>query len=117
MKILPRTVPAGEVVERTNDANKILRRHVEISIERETFTVVHQPGSSFAGLCKECGHAVLMLSADMAAATSGATPREIYRGIDAGKLHFYELSTGKVFLCSVSLKSLREPEALRKPRP
>jgi hypothetical protein len=82
-------------------------RRTELRIEREQFTVHYQPGTSYSGRCPQCGREVLMLTAEAAAVTVGATRREVYRWVEQEALHFQEATTGEVFLCSVSLQRLR----------
>jgi len=82
-------------------------RRTELRIEREQFTVHYQPGTSYSGRCPQCGLEVLMLTAEAAAVTVGASRREVYRWVEQDALHFQEATTGEVFLCSVSLERLR----------
>jgi hypothetical protein len=101
-------VPAGQVAAKENDQPARIHRRVEITYEREVVSVHHQPAASFIGPCINCGHEVLKITAELAAATCAATPREIYRWLDEQKLHFEESPTGQVFVCSESLKSLTQ---------
>ena len=82
-------------------------RRTEVSIEREQLTIHYQPGVSYIGTCPQCGHDVLMLTAEAAAVTVGATRREVYRWLDQEAIHFKETAVGEVFLCSVSLLLIR----------
>ena len=109
MKILPRTLSAAEPLAKSIDANRTIHRSVEITIEREFLAVTSQPGSSFVALCPTCRADVLMLTAEAAALAAAVSPREIYRWLETGKLHFQELPTGKVFICSQSLKAFERP--------
>ncbi len=91
-------------------------RRTELRVEREQFTVHYQPGASYSGRCSRCGREVVMLTAEAAAVTVGATRREVYRWVEQDALHFLETATGEVFLCSVSLERLRRgPGAYQKP--
>jgi hypothetical protein len=105
-------VPAGQVVAKQSEEPVRVHRRVEITVEREVVSVIHQPASSFRGYCTTCGHDVLKFTAELAAATCAATPREIYRWIDEKKLHFEESPTGQVFICSESLKALTLPNKI-----
>jgi hypothetical protein len=98
-------VSAGQAAGKVDQEPTLIHRRVEITVEREVISVFHQ-SSSFAGLCVQCGRDVLKLTPESAAAASGITPREIYRWIDEQKLHFDELPTGQVFVCSESLGAL-----------
>jgi hypothetical protein len=84
---------------------KVMRRRVEITVEREVLSVVYQPAAGIVGRCEQCGRDVLLLSPQAAAATRGVSPREIYRWLDEKELHFQELESGTIFLCSESLKT------------
>jgi hypothetical protein len=78
-------------------------RRIDLTVEREVLTVHYQPGTCYLGLCPQCGREVLMLTAEAASVTVGATRREMYRRIEEGRYHFQESAAGDVFLCSVSL--------------
>jgi hypothetical protein len=88
----------------------VVQRRIEITVEREILSVVYQPATSIVGHCDRCGGDVLLLSAETAAATYGVSPREIYRWLDEKDLHFQELKSGPIFLCSKSLKAATEKE-------
>jgi hypothetical protein len=88
----------------------VVRRRVEITIEREVLSVVYQPAAGMVGRCEQCGRDVLLLSPEAAATTRGVTPREIYRWLDKKELHFQELQSGTIFLCSESLKTTPDKE-------
>ena len=111
MKILPRTVPAGEPPAKEIDPPRTVQRSIEITIEREFLAVVNQPGSSFTALCSRCRMDVLMLTAEAAALATGSSPREVYRWLESGQLHFQELPTGKIYICSLSLKPFHRDSA------
>jgi hypothetical protein len=109
MKILSRTPSASEPPAKEIDKPKTIQRSIEITVEREFLAMVNQPGAAFIALCAVCGKDVLLLSPDAAALTAGTSPREVYRWLEAGQLHFQELPNGKVYLCSESLKSFERP--------
>jgi hypothetical protein len=97
--------------EETDSLNAtVIRRRVEITVEREVLSVVYQPAASIVGHCDRCGGDVLLLSAETAAAAHGVSPREIYRWLNEKDLHFQELQSGTIFLCSTSLKAVAEKE-------
>jgi hypothetical protein len=93
-------VPAGK----TNQEPTLVHRRVEITVEREVVSVVHQTAPNFISLCRECGREVLKLTPESAAAATGTSPREVYRWLDEGNVHFEESESGQVFVCSESLK-------------
>jgi hypothetical protein len=104
VKRFTHTVPAESSAAQKIGEGTVLHRRVEITLEREVLQVMYQPGASFTGRCEECGKDVTLLSAEAAAAEASVTPREIYRWIEEETLHFRELPTGKVFVCSESLR-------------
>ncbi len=80
----------------------MVRRRIEIRVEREVITQV--VSTRAPGWCVPCGHEVVMLSPAAAAESSGMTPREIYRWLEQGLLHFQESPDGRVSICAESLK-------------
>jgi hypothetical protein len=53
--------------------------------------------------CVICGEEVKMIAAEVAAAVCKCSRRKIYRWIEEGDLHFFELSDGEVLVCGRSL--------------
>jgi hypothetical protein len=97
--------------EETADLNpRVVRRRVEITVEREVLSVVYQPAASIVGHCVRCGGDVLLLSAETAATAHGVSPREIYRWMDEKDLHINEFQGGPVYICSESLKTVPAKE-------
>jgi predicted site-specific integrase-resolvase len=47
-----------------------------------------------------------MLTPDEGAAIANVSTRAIYRWIEAGKLHFFEIPEGPLLICSTSLLAL-----------
>ena len=77
------------------------KRRTIITIESHRFTVVrsHRPIEMW---CKKCCKGMDMLTAEAAAARAGVSPREIYRCIESGELHFVETIDGALLICSGS---------------
>ena len=59
------------------------------------------------GLCPECGDEVRLATVDQAAALVGKGSIEIYREIEAGRVHFMETG-GTLLVCSKSLSLQRQ---------
>ena len=97
MKILRRSFSEPVPVEPT------ARRRVEITVERET--LVGGPPPSFEAHCAQCGRRVVMLNPASASLVAQISIREIYRRVDAKKLHFLESPAGELYLCAVSLEA------------
>ncbi len=114
MKMLPRTGPAVEPMHKeisgpVTEKGRVVTRSVQITVEREVLSVLlHHPGVSFTGLCEECGREVMLLTVETAAQVARATPRAVFRWVEAAEVHFQEDSNGAVFVCSESLKALGE---------
>jgi hypothetical protein len=100
-------VPAGQAPGKLTEEPNLIHRRVEITVEREVVSILHQPARDFTSLCIHCRRDVLKLTPESAAAASGTTPREIYRWLEEKNLHFEELPDGQVFVCSESLKDLQ----------
>ena len=105
MKLFPHTVSARDV-SRQNRKNPVRTyRYVETTAKQKMVSVLKYPVASFTGRCKQCNRVVLKFTPEAAAAMAGTTPHEIYRLLEIADLHFTELSSGKVFICSESLKN------------
>lgn len=55
--------------------------------------------------CEQCGAEVLMVSPDEGAAVRNTDAQEIFRGVEAGTIHFIESEGGGLMICSNSLNS------------
>ena len=78
-------------------------RRVEITVERET--LVSSPPPSFETYCAACARRVVMLNPASAALLAQVSIREIYRWVDARKVHFLESASGDLYLCAASLEA------------
>jgi hypothetical protein len=105
MKILRRTLPqtASSSAQILGLTDQIARRRVQITVERET--LVTSPPPSFEAYCTECKRQVVMVNPSSAALVAQVSIREIYRWVDARKLHFIEAPSGDIFLCAASLQA------------
>jgi hypothetical protein len=54
-------------------------------------------------MCDACGAVVRLVTADDAAALAGTSAREIYRLVEARKIHFIETAQGSLLICLNSL--------------
>lgn len=80
-----------------------MRRRITIHSTKSRLLTVKGAAQEFSGWCEDCGKVVRMVSPDEAAAIAQASPRAIYRAIEAGEIHFLELPT--LFVCRDSLFS------------
>jgi len=85
-----------------------MRRKKKITIvtfeSRERMTIRHESPRVFAW-CDECGTDVWMVTANEAASISLMDTRAIFRGVEAGKIHFIENESGELLVCTRSLES------------
>jgi len=63
--------------------------------------------------CERCGATVGMLLPEHAAVLSNTTPREIYRRVENGEVHFVETRKGDLFICCRTITSIKPAEAVR----
>ena len=75
---------------------------MRITIQTERFLVMNRSGSLYS-LCAACGDEVRMITVDQAATLACVNAREIYREVEAGKLHFMETTKGSLLVCLDSL--------------
>lgn len=83
-----------------------MKRTTEITLEIEEKIVLRQGEMLIAAFCQECQALVNMASPQIAAVLDGSSEREIFRLIEASRVHFVE--TEKVFVCLNSLMSYKE---------
>lgn len=78
-----------------------MKRKTEITFETEETVVIRKAPQTFTVFCRECRATVEMVSPQAVAAFSQISEREIFRLIEAGKIHFVEAES--VFVCRNSL--------------
>jgi len=113
MRLLPRNAAADKAPkpEKALDRPEVLRRY-EITVEREFVSLRSQSGQSCAMYCASCAHEVNMLPPEIAADAAGTTTRTIYRWVEEKRVHFFEPSSGKLLICSESLRQLSRSNQL-----
>lgn len=77
-------------------------RITEFSIETEETVVVRRP-AMIPVWCPLCGSTVIAGRPETAAAAVGLSPREIYRRVESGAVHFQESADGRLLVCLDSL--------------
>ena len=78
---------------------------MEITVERDELSVIKRPVHRALNWCAQCAERVPMVTPDEAVAVAGCSAREIYRWVEAGRVHFTETPQG---LLSICLRSLYE---------
>lgn len=83
-----------------------MKRKAEITFEIEETTIVRQATKLVSAFCMQCQTPVKMLTPEIAAAFSGFSEREIFRLMEAGKIHFVEAE--RPYICRNSLENCVE---------
>ena len=78
-------------------------KKTETIIETHEVWVVRQRASAPAIWCAECVGQPAMLTTEEAARLTGLSQRAVYRGVEAGAVHFTETADGRLFVCPASL--------------
>lgn len=82
----------------------------EILVETDEVLHISGPSRSHRCWCEECGEEAEMLLPEEAAAVLGTTVREIFRGAEAGEIHFKESIEGLMLICAGSWGTHRGKE-------
>lgn len=80
----------------------IRTRITEFTVETEETVVIRRP-ATVRVWCGKCGSTVLAARPETAAATKRISPREIYRRVESGAVHFRESADGRLLVCLDSL--------------
>ncbi|HWP41595.1 MAG TPA: hypothetical protein VNO14_00070 [Blastocatellia bacterium] len=79
------------------------KKRVRITVESDQVYVMRRPVGNLRALCAECGDMVHMIMPEEAMALAGVSSREIYRLVEAGRVHFLETADGFLLICLDSL--------------
>jgi formate dehydrogenase assembly factor FdhD len=78
-----------------------------ITIENYRRTVIHlKRNVGNTTVCELCGIETTMIRPHEAAKILKITPREIFRLVESGKVHFLEAETSELFICRESCQNL-----------
>lgn len=88
-----------------------MKKRAEIKFEIEETIVVRQGEKLSGEFCQLCGIVVDMLTPQFATAVSKKPMREIFRLIEAGKLHFNETDGGFICLNCLTASSAEQKES------
>lgn len=80
-----------------------MSKTTEIVIERDELIVVRRREQVVTAWCAGCDAEVEMLTPEIAAVVFGFGAREIYRLIEADRIHFTENAAGLLRICARSL--------------
>jgi hypothetical protein len=78
-------------------------RRTRIVVETERLLIVRSGRGESMQWCEACGEVVRMVRLDEAALVTGSSQRDLVHRLDAGSLHFVELSRGVLLICLSSL--------------
>jgi hypothetical protein len=79
------------------------KKRLEIVLEKhETTTISFNRNRRAKTFCPACGSNELHITVAEAAALFSTTAREIFRLIEAGKIHYLETETGALLICGNS---------------
>ena len=81
------------------------KRKTEISLEIEEAVAIRTNSSVIAD-CSGCRRKMRMVAANEAGMIAKVSSRQIYRFVEAGRLHFSENQNGFLFVCLPSLHRL-----------
>ena len=78
-------------------------RRIEITVETDEVLLIRRLGRPLTGWCGQCGAQVEMVTAEEAARLAGVRWREMARRVEAGRVHFFETSDGRLLICITSI--------------
>ena len=61
----------------------------------------------FVAWCERCGAEVLMVTPNEAATFACTDARSIFRGVEAGEIHFIDTESGVLLVCCKSVSSMK----------
>ena len=76
-----------------------------VTFEAWQQTVVSRQNGPVSGKCSYCKRETTMFTPNEFARLQGLTPRELFRGIEAGNIHFIEKKDGSLLICGDSTKN------------
>jgi hypothetical protein len=82
---------------------KRIKRTAEITIERSRLVAATRPRLQKIARCPRCLAEARLITPEEASSLSGVSVREIFRRVEAGRIHFIETSEGLLFICANSL--------------
>jgi hypothetical protein len=83
--------------------SKRVKKTIEITIERSRLIHISRPNILIMARCPQCLAEARMVSPQEASNVTGLSLREIYRRVEAARLHFIETQQGQLFICTNSL--------------
>lgn len=79
------------------------KRRTRTTIEKREVVIIRGARKLAKPRCPDCAEMVALVTLGEAVNLSGITPREIFRWIEAGDIHFFEKADGLTLICPTSL--------------
>lgn len=95
----------GEQAPKRFFDNPMLRKKKTtiVTIESRERTTIHRLTRHMVSWCEPCGAEALMVTPYEAATLCSTNAQEIFRGVEAGRIHSFETDGGALLVCSKSL--------------
>ena len=84
-----------------------MKRRIEVILETDRFLYFRGGASRPAVWCERCESDLRMVPPEAAALVCRQNTRAIYRGVEAGRVHFTETSEGSLLVCLDSVRAAR----------
>jgi hypothetical protein len=81
-------------------------RRTEVTVETDEITIIRRSQGVVATTCPQCAGTVAMITPEQAAIVASTNIRAIYRGLEAGWVHYAETPGGALMVCPASILKL-----------
>jgi hypothetical protein len=78
------------------------KQRFAIKVKTRKISVIRRAHDGIEVWCEACAASVPMFLPERVAALAETTPREIYRRVEEGLVHFVETDSGELLICSNS---------------
>lgn len=86
----------------------VMKRRIEIFLETEQLFFLRGGKAGHLAWCEKCAGDVQMMTPEAASFVSRQNTRTIYRGVEAGRVHFTETPEGSLLVCMDSVRASHE---------
>jgi len=77
-----------------------------VTFEARERMTIHRGPRRVIAWCDQCGVEVLMVTPNEAATIARTDARAIFRGLEAGEIHFIESERGALMICAKSIRAI-----------
>ena len=81
-------------------------KRTEVSFESREVWRIHPAAGNETRQCPICPGASPMILAEELARASSRSPREVYREIERGRVHFFESPNAQMYVCLASFSEM-----------